>query len=94
MSNGPVLVGPCHVYIPKAFRWKGYPSFLCHIVEAMFMQMLGLACRKGGRSLEFTLSWNLRCFRKLRYHLETMCACVASVSPWLVNLLTALLTAG
>ena len=27
MSNGTVLVGPCHVYIPKAFRWKGYPSF-------------------------------------------------------------------
>ena len=54
MSNGPVLVGPCHLYIPKAFRLKGYPSFLCHIVEAMFMQMLGLACRQI-HQLEFAV---------------------------------------
>jgi len=43
----------------EIIRWKGYPSFLCHIVEAMFMQMLGLAWRKGGRSLHVWQVWVL-----------------------------------
>ena len=39
------------------------------------------------QSLESTLIRILQpCFRKLRYHLETMCACMlASVSPWFAN---------
>ena len=51
------------------------------------MWMSGLAWRDHNRS---TLScWNLLCFLKLQYHIETLCASVAIVSLWLINLFMA-----
>ena len=63
-------VRPFHVYISTRFSLA-----YCWIL----MQISGLALREGDRSFEFILSWSLRCFRKMWYHLETMYACVASV---------------
>jgi len=74
MSNGPVLVGPCHVYIPKAFRWKGYPSFFA--ISLNVHADVGVGMQEGWQILGVYSQFEFAVFSEIPVPLgDDVCMC-------------------